>query len=202
MPPPETIGTKIITQPLFSPTFVNVDYYFNKVLTFFHAVRDIQAGSTISLVSYGLSLFGITMIIYCLVRMVEIANDENGHLKHAIAEATARRAEKMEGTRNERWDHIQELVNSPSGSDWRLSIIEADSILDGLLEARDIPGGSIGEKLKNISPGDLGSMQAAWEAHLVRNRIAHEGSEYDLSQRDARRTIQLYEVVFRELGFL
>ena len=32
--------------------------------------------------------------------------------------------------------------------------------------------------------------------------IAHEGSNFELSQRDARRSIQLYEVVFRELGFL
>ena len=75
-------------------------------------------------------------------------------------------------------------------------------MLEGLLESRGIPGDSIGERLKNITPGDLGSLQAAWEAHLVRNRIAHEGVDFELSERDARHTMQLYEVVFRELGFL
>lgn len=200
MSPTTPLVSNLIQKPLFDPTFLNVDYYFNKVLTLFHWLGQTHAGSTIYFVSYVLALFGITMIIYCLVRMFEIYNDELGHLKHGIAEYAARHNDT--GNRNERWEHIQELVNSPSSSDWRLSIIEADTVLDGLLQARDIPGTGIGERLKNISPGDLSSMQAAWEAHLVRNRIAHEGIEYDLSQRDARRTIQLYEVVFRELGFL
>ncbi len=199
---PAPLGTNLLNKPLFEPSFFNVDYYFNKVLTVFHWFRGSHAGSTIYLISYVLSLFGLTMIIYCLVRMVEIYREEHGHLKHAIAEYAERHNEATAGTKNERWEHITDLVNSVNTSDWRLAIIEADTVLEGLLEARDIPGTGIGEKLKSISPGDLGSMQAAWEAHLVRNRIAHEGMQFDLSQRDARRTIQLYEVVFRELGFL
>lgn len=202
MNPEPVLGQKILTQPLFSPTFLNVDYYFNKVLELFRWIKGTHTGSTIYLISYILTLFGVTMIIFCIVRMIEIWKDENMHLKHAIDEAAARRAEREGGKRNERWEHIQDLLNSANSSDWRLSIIEADSVLESLLDARDIPGGGIGEKLKNISPGDLGSMQAAWEAHLVRNRIAHEGSEFDISQHEARRTMQLYEVVFRELGFL
>ena len=153
-------------------------------------------------ISYVLTLFGITMILYCLVRMVEIAEEENHHLKHAIAEYAERRNEESSGTRNDRWDHIQELINSENPSDWRLAIIESDSVLETLLKDRDLPGKGIGEMLKSISPGDLGSMQAAWDAHLVRNKIAHDGSEFELSNREARRTIQLYEVVFHELGFL
>jgi hypothetical protein len=190
--PPNTIGTNLLKNPLFDPTYVNIDYYFNQVLVFFRWVQTLHLGGTIYFVSYVLTL----------VRMVEIAGEENHHLKHAIAEYAARRNEESSGTRNVRWEHIQELINSENPSDWRLAIIEADSVLETLLDARDLPGKGIGEKLKNISPGDLGSMQAAWEAHLVRNKIAHDGSEFDLSNREARRTVQLFEVVFRELGFL
>ncbi len=199
---PNTLGTNLLNKPLFDPTFLNVDYYFGKVLNVVHWFGNTHAGSTIYLVSYILSLFGITMIIYCLVRMIEIAYEEDEHLKHAIHDYHSRHNEAAGPGRNVRWEHIQDLLGSPHDSDWRLAIIEADSVLESLLEARDIPGNGIGERLKNIQPGDLGSLQAAWEAHLVRNRIAHEGSEFQLSERDARRTIQLYEVVFRELGFL
>lgn len=199
---PNQISTNLLNKPLFDPTFVNIDYYFNKVLELIHWIRDLHAGSTIYLISYVISLFGVTLIIFSVVRLIEIDHDEHEHLKHDIAAFMARRNEKLAGTKNERWEHIQDLVNSPSQGDWRLAVMEADSVLESLLKARDIPGGGIGEQLKNISPGDLGSMQAAWEAHLVRNRIAHEGTSYDLSQRDAHRAIQLYEVVFRELGFL
>ena len=202
MQPNTPIGTNLLTKPLFDPTYVNIDYYFNKVLVFFQNLRSAHLAAPIYLVSYILTLFGITMILYCLVRMVEIAQEENHHLKHAIAVYAANRKEEASSNRNERWEHIQDLINSDNPSDWRFAIIEADSVLETLLDARDLPGKGIGEKLKNISPGDLGSMQAAWEAHLVRNKIAHDGSEFEISNREARRTIQLYEVVFHELGFL
>ncbi len=198
----DTSLLRFAQNPLFEPTFINIDYYFYQVLVLIRWIRDLHAGSPIYMLSYILTLFGITITIFCLVRMVEINTDELGHLRHAIDEATSRERERQATGKNTRWERILELLGSPNTSDWRLAIIEADSILQGLLEARGIPGDSIGEKLKSMTPGDLGSIQAAWEAHLVRNRIAHEGIEFDLTIREAQRTIQLYEVVFRELGFL
>ena len=103
---------------------------------------------------------------------------------------------------NPRWINVENLVHSDNSSDWRLAIIEADTMLEDALESKELTGNNIGEKLKNSTPGDLASLQAAWEAHLVRNRIAHEGTEFDLSQREAKRTIQLYEVVFNELNYI
>jgi hypothetical protein len=190
-------------KPLFDVTFVNIDYYFYKVLLFFRWIGGAHhAGSVVYLISYIISLFGITIIFFCIVRLVEIQIDEHRHLRHAIEETMARHAEQDATGKNERWDRIYQLMISPNESDWRLGIIEADTVLEGLLEARGIPGENIGARLKAITPGDLGSLQAAWEAHLVRNRIAHEGTNFELTERDARRTMQLYEVVFRELGFL
>ncbi len=189
-------------KPLFEVTFINIDYYFYQVLVFIRWIGNLHPGSVAYLISYILSLFGITIIIFCVVRIVEIVREENRHLKHDIERVMAQEREQQASGKNERWDRIYELMSSPNHSDWRLAIIEADTVLESLLESRGIPGEGIGERLKNITPGDLGSLQAAWEAHLVRNRIAHEGTEFELTERDARRTIQHYEVVFRELGFL
>ncbi len=192
----------ILNTPFFTGNYLTLAFWTDKVnafLAWFHATH---IGSVIYIVAYILSLFGLTMIIYCFVRMIEIAYEEDEHLKHAIHDFHDRHNEATDPNRNPRWEHIQELLGSPHSNEWRLAIIEADSVLESLLIARDIPGNGIGERLKNMSPGDLGSIQAAWEAHLVRNRIAHEGTEFELSARDARRAIQLYEVVFRELGFL
>lgn len=199
---PNPLAEKLLDKPLFETTYLNVDYYFNQVLVFFQWLKSMHLGQTIYLVSYVLTFLGITMILYALVRMVEIAAEENNHLKHAIHEYAERRKEDAALGQNDRWEHIQDLVNSDDPTAWRLAIIEADSVLETLLKERDLPGKGIGEMLKNMSPGDLGGMQAAWEAHLVRNKIAHEGSEFELSAREARRTIQLYEGVFREMGFL
>ncbi len=192
-------------EPVFDPAFINLDYLFNRILEFFRSPWPGFEGllSVLHIIAYILSLFGITLIIYCLVRMVEIAKEEEEHLRHAIHEYAEKygEAEAVPG-KNPRWEHIMQLVESPNPSEWRLAVMEADTVLEDLLDSRDVPGQGIGEKLKNMSPGDLPSIQAAWEAHLVRNRIAHEGTRFELSQRDARRAVQLFEVVFRELGFL
>ncbi len=196
------MGEKLLQQPLFDPTFINIDYYFNKVLEFFHWVRDLHAGSTVYLFSYIIALFGITITIYSIVRIVEIQRDEHAHLKHEIAEAMARREQSEGSNRNSQWESIQDMINSQNESDWRRAIMEADTLLEAALERRDFYGATIGEKLKNISPGDLANYQPAWDAHSVRNQIAHDGLSFSLSPIVARRTIAQYEAVLRELGYL
>ncbi len=102
----------------------------------------------------------------------------------------------------ERWAKILTLSESSNQSDWRLAIIEADIILDDLLESLRLPGNTMGDKLKAIEPSDFLTLDAAWEAHKTRNMIAHQGSNFLLNQREVRRVISLYESVFREFELI
>jgi hypothetical protein len=45
-------------------------------------------------------------------------------------------------------------------------------------------------------------LDEAWEAHRVRNQVAHEGSDFILSQREARRAVELYRKVFEAYGVI
>ena len=90
-------------------------------------------------------------------------------------------------------------VLSDNPSDWRLGIIEADIYLDKVLDKEGVFGDTLGDKLKSLTGQRLPSLQLAWEAHKVRNRIAHEGAEYTLTQPEARRTLSYFEIVFRDL---
>ena len=62
-------------------------------------------------------------------------------------------------------------------------------------------GENLGERLKAIEPSDFITLQAAWDAHKVRNQIAHE-TNFQLSKREVRRVIGLYEQVFREFKYI
>lgn len=97
-----------------------------------------------------------------------------------------------------RWKKIVEHSASQSESDWRVAIIEADIILEDLLFKLNLPGDTIGEKLKAVEPSDFLSLNEAWEAHKARNNIAHAGSDFSLNQREIRRIVSLYEKVFKE----
>lgn len=98
----------------------------------------------------------------------------------------------------DRWQKIIEHVNSDVESNWRLAIIEADIMLDELLDKLNMPGNTIGDKLKAVEKSDFLTLDYAWEAHKARNQIAHEGSGFLLNQRQARQVISYYEAVFKE----
>lgn len=100
------------------------------------------------------------------------------------------------------WAVVLNHINSLNPAEWKLGILEADNMLGEILEDLGYRGESIGEKLKSVDPSDMQTYSDAWEAHKVRNQVAHEGSTMDFSAKIARDTINRYEKVFKELGYL
>jgi hypothetical protein len=75
-------------------------------------------------------------------------------------------------------------------------------MLDKLLNVQGYRGETMGEKMKGIEKSDFTTLDLAWEAHKARNKIAHEGSDFLLTQREARRLINLYSRVFQEFEYI
>lgn len=96
------------------------------------------------------------------------------------------------------WRRIVAYSESDVESNWRIAIIEADTILDDLLWKLGLNGETMGDRLKAVERSDFLTIDDAWEAHKIRNLIAHEGSGFQLNQRETRRVISLYEKVFKE----
>ena len=71
-----------------------------------------------------------------------------------------------------------------------------------MMQWRGFHGDTLGERLKNTSKADFKTIDVAWEAHKIRNAIAHEGSDFLLSQRESKRIIGLYETVFKEFSYV
>jgi hypothetical protein len=186
----------------FDPTYLNIYAVFGKILPAFQqftrTIFDPNLWSTLGYVSMSISLLCISIIIFSLVRMFEIQYHEDDEIEHEIREALARDAEQ-ERNENPRWKYIQTLVDSPNESDWRIAIIEADTMLDEILENRGYSGMTLAEKLKEVDAGAFSSLQSAWDAHAMRNKIAHEGSEFSITELEARRTIKMFQNVFEEL---
>lgn len=91
---------------------------------------------------------------------------------------------------------VQGYLSSSSEALWRIGIIEADNLLAEVLRTKGYAGETVAEMLKSAS---FKTVQLAWDAHGIRNRIAHEGSDFQLTEREAKRAFTLYESVFREL---
>ncbi len=102
---------------------------------------------------------------------------------------------------NKSWDRVITHVESYNESEWRLAVIEADIMLSELLDTMNLGGDSIGDKLKSVEKSDFTTLDLAWEAHKVRNQIAHDPA-FLLTQREAKRVVGLYEAVFKEFAFV
>lgn len=107
----------------------------------------------------------------------------------------------MAGGINTRWEEILRLTGSTNEADWIKAIIEADKMLDEVVMSMQLPGESLGERMKNIEVADFPVLQEAWDAHKVRNRIAHEPG-FKLSDREVGRVIGLYGKVFRSVHYI
>lgn len=91
---------------------------------------------------------------------------------------------------------IKGYMSSTSEALWRIGIIEADNMLEEVLKSKGYQGTTVSELLKDAS---FKTVALAWDAHEIRNRIAHQGSDFELTEREAKRAFSLYESVFREL---
>jgi hypothetical protein len=103
---------------------------------------------------------------------------------------------------NKKWGNVLQYLFSMNAGDWKLAIIEADGMLEELMDQLGFKGENLGEKLKSTDQEKFKNLSSAWEVHIIRNKIAHEGSDFDLSQHEAKRVIALYEQIFRDYGFI
>ena len=201
------------TSSLLDSKYVNPDYLFGSGLAFFKELFAFIASDQAIIfwktaLSF-LAIFFLTVICYTIVRMFEIRKKEKAHLHQEIEEHAhhkieyeKRLHEQAGGSKNEHWGKVLSYLFSQHSSDWKLAIIEADSMLEGLMDQLGYRGESLGDKLKMANQDNFPSLTIAWEVHTIRNRIAHEGLAFELSQHEAKRVIALYEQIFHPYGYI
>lgn len=148
-----------------------------------------------------LALSVLLLINYVWLRVQTHHVEEEIHHKRLAAELAMAGA-MHDAPKNARWENVVDLANSTHESDWRRAILEADSMLAELLTARGFPGEDIGEQLRGINPEHFATIDMAWEAHRMRNRIAHDGESFVLTERDVHGTIDQFKRVFEEFDYI
>lgn len=102
---------------------------------------------------------------------------------------------------NPHWQAIKDKIQSDNPADWQWAIIEADKILEEMVKRMGYLGANLGERLKAVEPSDFLTLNEAWEAHKVRNQIAHEPG-FVMDRHKAALTISRFERVFNEFGYI
>lgn len=149
-----------------------------------------------NIVATVITMIAIVIAIYSFMRISEIAAEETKKLGLAL-NWNSERTQK-----NSRWLRVESSMTSLNPSDWKIAILEADNILDEIVERMGYVGDTLGERMKTIEASDFPYLEDAWTAHKTRNSIAHKGTDYELSRSEAERIINMYHRIFKELGYL
>ncbi len=159
--------------------------------------------TVIVIVGMSVALLLVLLIVYSQIRLLQVEHAGFHAMETHAAEAHQEAVqEKESGGQTERWKNIEELSLSPNHGDWRRAILEADIMLSDALAQAGYTAPTVGEQLKLTNPLQVTSVRAAWDAHMLRNKIAHGGESLELSARDVQTAIQNYRKVFTELGFI
>ena len=151
-------------------------------------------GYVLILSSLFLSSALVVFIMYVIFRVNKIYSEQ----RKSMRPNKSAEEKKEEAIKNDKWKIIMEHIESENPNDWRLAILEADIALGEMLDKLGFRGEGIGEQLKSIDKSDFTTIDDAWEAHKIRNSIAHEGASFLITEREAKRVIGLYKKVFEE----
>ena len=98
----------------------------------------------------------------------------------------------------DKWKIIELYVANKDEASYRLAIIEADKLLDYVLQLMSMPGKDFRERL-NFATRKYKKLRAVGWAHGLRNKVVHE-TNFDLNSRSARAAIKAFKKALREVG--
>ncbi len=149
--------------------------------------------SILRIVFIFLSLFMITAMIYFIYK-----SDYFGkRYLDDLAEFT--KSEARGGVKiTQDWKEIEKKKESEDESERKISIAEADDMLERVLVRLGYEGDSLEEKLKKLDDDALSNMDDVIKAHRRRRDMSHDTS-YRLTKEETEEIIQIYKEVFDNL---
>lgn len=100
-----------------------------------------------------------------------------------------------------RWEAISKRLDSKNESEYKVAIIEADKMIDELIEKLGYGGANMAERLDNIPEGQLESITELREAHQIRNNIIHE-DDFVIDRNMAEKVIHKYADILKQFEVL
>lgn len=145
-----------------------------------------------------LQIISLLVTLFLAIAAMRLAAKQKEFNAQAAAQTAVQAEIAGAGPLQEQWHDIMHHIESPREGEWKFAVIEADTIVDSVLK-NYFPGDTMGERLMNIDKTKLLSIEGLWEAHKVRNRLAHDPG-YFLRHAEALRAVRLFGETLKELG--
>lgn len=122
-----------------------------------------------------------------------------GALLFAVINFTRRGAAHLDVDRyRTRWLAIEQSLTREQPVSSHMAILNADKLVDQALKERGYGGQTMGERMKSAKQ-IWSNRNAIWEAHKLRNQIAHE-PDANVTYESARRALAGFKQALKDLG--
>ena len=97
-----------------------------------------------------------------------------------------------------KWLAVEQSLKKGETSSYHLAVLNGDKLVDQALKDSGFRGQTMGERLK-VAKDKLVHRNDVWEAHKLRNKIAHE-PDVSVSYDQARRALAGFKHALKDLG--
>lgn len=94
---------------------------------------------------------------------------------------------------------IENSLTKENHQSYNMAVVEGDKLLDKALMEMGLSGRTMGERLKKCGKEKFSQTNAVWNAHKLRNQIAHEPG-FQLEYAQAKHALNIYKQALRDLG--
>lgn len=103
-----------------------------------------------------------------------------------------------EGKLKKRWKKVRKNVASRDPAAYKLALIDADKIVDHILDMGGYSGKTMDERLEKINDGQIENVAALSEVHAIVKKIV-EDPQFIVSAGEAKEAIEVYESTLKDL---
>ncbi|QQG46179.1 MAG: hypothetical protein HYY55_04465 [Candidatus Niyogibacteria bacterium] len=168
--------------------FLNAAFW-SKIYT---AVQDVLA--ILSFIFLAVSIFVFVKIWPLRQRLYVF----EGHRANRAPQKQVSFEDEQRRANRRKWDAIIKKAETAGSRGYPMAIIEADILLEDVMGRMGFLGKNLAERLRSLAPGELPSSNSVWEAHKLRNKIAHE-PDFHPSREETTRTLGAYKKALEEL---
>lgn len=124
-----------------------------------------------------------------------------GHRAYKAPQKLLSFEEEQKRIARKKWDDIVRKAEAGGPAGYPMAIIEADVLLENSLGRMGFLGKNLAERLRSLAPSELPNVNDVWEAHKLRNKIAHE-PDFRPSQDETTKALGTYKRALEDLGVI
>jgi glycogen synthase len=99
-----------------------------------------------------------------------------------------------------KWSAIETRLNSGNISEYKVAVLEADGIVDGILNDIGYAGNDMTQKIEQLRAVQPHDAECLDEAHRIRNRIVFE-EDFQIDLAETKRILGIFQEYLKKLDY-